>query len=128
MKTLLILVSTAILTTACTTGRSGNMSTDDLNYYKVDCDIADQQKVFLTEQLRNTSQFDTNRRLALIWKINYIRDWCPTRQPTKPQGCVVAIEQMPSGASQATVCRSQKSGLAPYAPNIIDRWEAVVDK
>lgn len=114
----LLIITVALLVSACTTGRTSTMAYNDLNHFRVDCSKSQQQLAFLIEQKRNTSRYDSQQQAVITHAIMEIRRWCPDPQK-KPQGCVAVREDFGFGSSQALVCNDMGGPIK-------NRWEAEV--
>jgi len=134
---------------ACST--PANMSVQDLNYYKIDCDRQFEQLAFLNRQfispqdrminsLRVTSPIGTavsmsqgtyyedratfDRKQDAIAKllIYQIHQHCP-KPEAKPQGCIHVNESFPAGDSQGARCYQRAT------PNpVVNRWGVIDTK
>ena len=128
----LIVAASALAMTACANNTvwwnppDQGMRVADLDYYKWDCDHAEEHTAFLRGQLSTTTafQFDERRRAIIYSNLNQIRNTCPPPKP-RPAGCVNVREDMSKGTGQATVCNL--GPLRPLERPVVNRWEAIVD-
>lgn len=147
MKTKLLLAAAVIAAlSGCTTTTPANMDVVDLNYYQIDCKRREEQMAFLQRQIpsqhdrlvnglrmtsvsgsvqsafegtytENRATFDRRQQAIADNLILSIRRHCPAPEP-KPQSCLSIRENMPSGASGGTQCRT------PNGKPAVTRWEA----
>jgi len=139
-----------VLLGGCTTTTPAGMDVVDLNYFRIDCRIREQQLQFLRRQIpsqndrllnglrmtslsgnifsafegthtENRATFDGRQAAIAEELIVSIRRHCPPLKPNTPQ-CLHLEENMSSGASSGTQCRA-KDGRAA-----ITRWEAMTNE
>ena len=103
------------------------MSLNDLNYYKIDCGHATEQKKFLETQLSYIprSQLVSYERDIIQQLLVVIKSRCEV-QETKFNGCVHVHEDMTSGSAVATVCNDRRA-LPPREAPVINHWDPLVD-
>jgi hypothetical protein len=103
------------------------ISHDDLNYFKLDCDHASEQRRFLKTQLSYIPNSEQTRDRAMITTmLKQLQTNCLIEQEVTVNGCLHVREDMQNGSANATVCNDRRA-LAPREAPIVNHWDPLVD-